>query len=287
MHGIIVLVGGFLLDCLLGDPHNPWHPICLIGYLISFLEKKIRKLFSKQPKGEFYGGLVMVVLVLFISTAVPIVLLKAAKWIHPYLALVLEIIMCYQLLAARSLKDESMKVYHALHQHDIEGARKAVSMIVGRDTQRLDAAGIAKAAVETVAENASDGVIAPMIFIAIGGVPLGFFYKAVNTMDSMVGYKNEKYLYFGRAAAKLDDVMNYVPSRISGLLMVASAALTGGDAKRAWHIFCRDRYNHASPNSAQTESVCAGSLGIQLAGDASYFGKTVKSAIINRRLEMR
>ena len=185
MHGIIVLVGGFLLDCLLGDPHNPWHPICLIGYLISFLEKKIRKLFPTQPKGEFYGGLVMVVLVLFISTAVPIVLLKAAKWIHPYLALVLEIIMCYQLLAARSLRDESMKVYHALHQHDIEGARKAVSMIVGRDTQRLDAAGIAKAAVETVAENASDGVIAPMIFIAIGGVPFGFFYKAVNTMDSM------------------------------------------------------------------------------------------------------
>ena len=172
MHGIIVLVGGFLLDCLLGDPHNPWHPICLIGYLISFLEKKIRKLFPKQPKGEFYGGLVMVILVLFISTAVPIVLLKAAKWIHPHLALVLEIIMCYQLLAARSLRDESMKVYHALHQHDIEGARKAVSMIVGRDTQRLDAAGIAKAAVETVAENASDGVIAPMIFIAIGGVPL-------------------------------------------------------------------------------------------------------------------
>ena len=284
MHGIIVLVGGFLLDCLLGDPHNPWHPICLIGYLISFLEKKIRKLFPKQPKGEFYGGLVMVVLVLFISTAVPIVLLKAAKWIHPYLALVLEIIMCYQLLAARSLRDESMKVYHALHQHDIEGARKAVSMIVGRDTQRLDAAGIAKAAVETVAENASDGVIAPMIFIAIGGVPLGFFYKAVNTMDSMVGYKNEKYLYFGRAAAKLDDVMNYVPSRISGLLMVASAALTGGDAKRAWHIFCRDRYNHASPNSAQTESACAGSLGIQLAGDASYFGMTVKKPTIGDAL---
>ena len=262
MHGIIVLVGGFLLDCLLGDPHNPWHPICLIGYLISFLEKKIRKLFPKQPKGEFYGGLVMVVLVLFIPTAVPIVLLKAAKWIHPYLALVLEIIMCYQLLAARSLRDESMKVYHALHQHDIEGARKAVSMIVGRDTQRLDAAGIAKAAVETVAENASDGVIAPMIFIAI-----------VNTMDSMVGYKNEKYLYFGRAAAKLDDVMNYVPSRISGLLMVVSAALTGGDAKGAWRIFCRDRYNHASPNSAQTEAACAGALGLQLAGDAWYFGE--------------
>ena len=282
MHGIIVLVGGFLLDCLLGDPHNPWHPICLIGYLISFLEKKIRKLFSKQPKGEFYGGLVMVVLVLFISTAVPIVLLKAAKWIHPYLALVLEIIMCYQLLAARSLRDESMKVYHALHQHDIEGARKAVSMIVGRDTQRLDAAGIAKAAVETVAENASDGVIAPMIFIAIGGVPLGFFYKAVNTMDSMVGYKNEKYLYFGRAAAKLDDVMNFLPARISALLMVGTAFISGKsyNGKQAWRIWRRDNRKHASPNSAQTESVCAGALGIQLAGDASYFGKVVKKPYI-------
>ena len=282
MHGIIVLVGGFLLDCLLGDPHNPWHPICLIGYLISFLEKKIRKLFPKQPKGEFYGGLVMVVLVLFISTAVPIVLLKAAKWIHPYLALVLEIIMCYQLLAARSLRDESMKVYHALHQHDIEGARKAVSMIVGRDTQRLDAAGIAKAAVETVAENASDGVIAPMIFIAIGGVPFGFFYKAVNTMDSMVGYKNEKYLYFGRAAAKLDDVMNFLPARISALLMVGTAFISGKsyNGKQAWHIWRRDNRKHASPNSAQTESVCAGALGIQLAGDASYFGKVVKKPYI-------
>ncbi len=273
MHGIIVLMGGFLLDCLLGDPHNPWHPICLIGNLISLLEKKIRHLFPKNSKGELAGGVWLVVLVLVISTAIPTLILLVAKRIHPYLALALEIVMCYQLLAARSLRDESMKVYRALHQQDIEGARKAVSMIVGRDTERLDAAGIAKAAVETVAENASDGVIAPMIFIAIGGAPLGFFYKAVNTMDSMVGYKNEKYLYFGRAAAKLDDIMNYVPSRVSGLLMVASAALTGGDAKGAWRIFCRDRRNHASPNSAQTEAACAGALGLQLAGDAWYFGE--------------
>ena len=273
MHGIIVLVGGFLLDCLLGDPHNPWHPICLIGNLISLLEKKIRRLFPKSHSGELTGGILLVILVLVISTAIPTLILMAAKRVHPYLALVLEMVMCYQLLAARSLRDESMKVYQALHQQDVEGARKAVSMIVGRDTERLDAAGIAKAAVETVAENASDGVIAPMIFIAIGGAPLGFFYKAVNTMDSMVGYKNEKYLYFGWAAAKLDDVMNYVPSRISGLLMVASAAFTGGDAKGAWRIFCRDRRNHASPNSAQTEAACAGALGLQLAGDAWYFGE--------------
>ena len=273
MHGIIVLMGGFLLDCLLGDPHNPWHPICLIGHLISFLEKEIRHLFPKNQNGELAGGTLLVLLVLVISTVVPILILMAARLLHPYLALVLEMIMCYQLLAARSLRDESMKVYRALHRQDIEGARKAVSMIVGRDTERLDAAGIAKAAVETVAENASDGVIAPMIFIAIGGAPLGFFYKAVNTMDSMVGYKNGKYLYFGRAAAKLDDVMNYVPSRISGLLMVASSAFTSGNAKGAWRIFRRDRYNHASPNSAQTEAACAGALGLQLAGDAWYFGE--------------
>ena len=273
MHGIIVLVGGFLLDCLLGDPHNPWHPICLIGNLISLLEKKIRRLFPRSHSGERTGGILLVILVLVISTAIPTLILMAAKRVHPYLALVLEMVMCYQLLAARSLRDESMKVYQALHQQDVEGARKAVSMIVGRDTERLDAAGIAKAAVETVAENASDGVIAPMIFIAIGGAPLGFFYKAVNTMDSMVGYKNEKYLYFGRAAAKLDDVMNYVPSRASGLLMVAAASFTGGDAKGAWRIFCRDRRNHASPNSAQTEAACAGALGLQLAGDAWYFGE--------------
>ena len=273
MHGIIVLAGGFLLDCLFGDPHNPWHPICLIGNLISFLEKKIRHLFPKSPKGELAGGMLLVLLVPVISVAIPILILMAANRIHPYLELALETFMCYQLLAARSLRDESMKVYRALDHQDIEGARKAVSMIVGRDTERLDAAGIAKAAVETVAENASDGVIAPMIFIAIGGAPFGFFYKAVNTMDSMVGYKNAKYLYFGRAAAKLDDVMNYVPSRISGLLTVASAAFTGGNANRAWRIFCRDRYKHASPNSAQTEAACAGALGLQLAGDAWYFGE--------------
>lgn len=273
MHSIIVLLGGFVLDCLLGDPHNPWHPICLIGNLISLLEKKIRGWFPKSQKGELTGGVCMVILVLAISTAIPTGMLLIARRIHPYLALVLEIVMCYQLLAARSLRDESMKVYHALHRKDTEGARKAVSMIVGRDTERLNAAGITRAAVETVAENASDGVIAPMIFIAIGGAPLGFFYKAVNTMDSMVGYKNDKYLYFGRAAAKLDDVMNFLPSRISGILMVLASFFTGGDIKGAWRIFCRDRKNHASPNSAQTEAACAGALGLQLAGDAWYFGE--------------
>ena len=206
------------------------------------------------------------------------VLLLGAYRLHPYLGAVIESIMTYQILATKCLKVESMKVYQELKKGDIAASRKAVSMIVGRDTECLDETGVAKAAIETVAENTSDGVIAPMIFTAIGGPILGFFYKAVNTMDSMIGYKNEKYLYFGRTAAKLDDAVNYIPARISAWLMILAALLGGKDfdAKRAYRIYKRDRYNHASPNSAQTESVCAGALGIRLAGDASYFGKLVK-----------
>lgn len=188
--------------------------------------------------------------------------------------------MCYQLLATKALKDESMKVYERLKAGDLPGARKAVSMIVGRDTESLDEAGVTKAAVETVAENASDGIIAPMLFMAVGGPALGYFYKAVNTMDSMVGYKNEKYLYFGRFAAKLDDVVNYIPARLSGCIMAAAAVFVSLDAGEAWRIFKRDRYNHASPNSAQTEAVMAGALRVQLAGDAWYFGKLYKKKTI-------
>ena len=187
---------------------------------------------------------------------------------------------CYQILAARSLSVESKKVYHALKTQDVEGARKAVSMIVGRDTKSLTEEGIAKAAVETVAENTSDGVTAPLMFLMLGGAPLGFLYKAVNTMDSMLGYKNEKNLYFGRVAAKMDDVFNYLPSRVSAVLMIAAAFLTGMDAKKAAQIYKRDRRKHASPNSAQTESVCAGALQVQLAGDAWYFGVLHKKETI-------
>jgi adenosylcobinamide-phosphate synthase len=280
MRIIMILTAAFLLDCIFGDPHHNWHPVCLIGYLIAWLEKRLRNCFPKDQKGEQAGGCLLVLLVLVIATGLPVVLLVAVNRIHPMAALVLETLMCYQLLAARSLRDESMKVYDALHKNDVEGARKAVSMIVGRDTQSLDAAGITRAAVETVAENTSDGVIAPMIFMAIGGAPFAFFYKAVNTMDSMIGYKNEKYLYFGRTAAKLDDIVNYIPARVSAILMVLAAFVTGMDGKGAFRIFKRDRYNHASPNSAQTEAVCAGALGLRLAGDAWYFGKLYKKPYI-------
>lgn len=277
---IIALFGGFLLDLLVGDPHWMPHPIRLIGSVIAKCSKWNR---AELKKGEqFWRGVAMTILVVCLTAVVAAAILVAGYWLHPFAECIIEGIMTYQILATKCLKVESMKVYKALKKDDLEGARYAVSMIVGRDTQVLDATGVAKAAVETVAENTSDGVIAPLIYLAIGGPIFGFMYKAINTMDSMVGYKNDKYMYFGRCAAKLDDVVNYIPARISALLMIAVSFLPGKayDGKGAWRIWRRDRRKHASPNSAQTEAVCAGSLGVQLAGDASYFGKIVKKPTI-------
>lgn len=279
---MIAFVCGFVLDLVFGDPHALPHPIRLIGTLIAGLEKKLLKLKMRDEKKELYKGILLVVLILFSTGAVAALVLVVAYWLHPAAGIVVESVMTYQILATKCLKDESMKVYQSLNEQGLEAGRVAVSMIVGRDTNVLDETGVVKAAVETVAENTSDGVIAPMLYTALGGPVLGFVYKAVNTMDSMVGYKNDKYLYFGRAAAKLDDVVNFIPARISAYLMIAAAYIGGKafDGKQAYRIYKRDRRNHASPNSAQTESVCAGALGIQLAGDASYFGKVVKKPYI-------
>lgn len=279
---------GFILDMLLGDPYWLPHPIRLIGSFITLCEKWLRgKENEKEENGksdrkELRQGGFLVLLVLGAVLSVTAVLLLGAYRIHPYAGLLLETVMTYQILAAKCLKVESMKVCKCLKENDPEGARRAVSMIVGRDTQCLDEAGITRAAVETVAENTSDGVIAPMLYTALGGPVAGFFYKAVNTMDSMVGYKNEKYLFFGRTAARLDDLVNYIPSRISAYLMIAASFPAGRDfdGRRALRIYRRDNRRHASPNSAQTESVCAGALGVRLAGDASYFGKIVKKPYI-------
>ena len=245
----------------------------MIGHLISGVEKIIRSLFPSGKTGERIGGGLLVVIVVAVSMAVPGGILYLAYHISFYLGLAVESFMCYQILATKSLKVESDRVYQEIQTGDIARARKAVSMIVGRDTQNLTETGVVKAAVETVAENTSDGILAPMFYMAIGGPVLGYFYKAVNTMDSMVGYKNDKYLYFGRAAAKFDDVMNFIPARLSALLMILAAPLVKLDGASAWKIFKRDRLNHASPNSAQTEAVMAGALQVQLAGDAWYFGK--------------
>ena len=277
---LAALLTGYVLDLIFGDPRQIYHPIRIIGNLIAVLEKGIRKVFPKTSKGELAGGTVLVVLVVLICTAVPAALLGLAAWIHPVVYWLLASFWCWQILATKSLKTESMKVYAPLKEGDLPAARRAVAMIVGRDTERLTEEGVAKAAVETVAENTSDGIVAPLIFLALGGPALGFFYKAVNTMDSMVGYKNERYLYFGRTAARLDDMLNFLPSRISAWLMILAAAFLGMDGKNAKRIYLRDRRNHASPNSAQTEAVMAGALRVQLAGDAWYFGELYKKPTI-------
>ena len=273
MMTVWAVVGGFVLDALFGDPAWLPHPVVFMGRAISWLEAFLRPRLPKTPKSEVLGGAI----VAFCLPVCTLLLTGAVCWgaarLHPLLGLAVQMFWCGQALAARGLAQESTNVYRELIKPDLSAARKAVSRIVGRDTAALTAEGVTKAAVETVAENASDGVIAPLLYMLIGGAPLALTYKAINTMDSMLGYKNEKYLYFGRVPAKLDDVANYIPSRLAGLLWVAAAAFTGNSARGAWKIWRRDRRRHASPNSAQTESACAGALGVQLAGPAYYFGQ--------------
>lgn len=269
-------VTGFFLDFIFGDPVWLYHPVRVIGDFISIGERKLRGIFRKTEKGELAAGTVLWFLTAGFSFVIPFLALWGVQRLHPALRFLIESFWCYQILAARCLVRESGKVYDRLKEKDLPGARKAVSMIVGRDTENLTEEGVTKAAVETVAENTSDGVTAPLLFLLLGGAPFGFLYKAVNTMDSMLGYKNERYLYFGRFPAKMDDVFNFIPSRVTALFMIAAAFLTGADGKNAWKIWRRDRRKHASPNSAQTESACAGALRVRLAGDAVYFGKLHK-----------
>ena len=269
---------GFILDTIIGDPYKLPHPIRWIGSFISILEKLCRKI-AKSNTMLMILGAILVFIVVFVSGGITLLVLKLASF-NKYAYLIVSSVICYYMLAGKSLKTESMKVYKAFENNDTEGARKAVSMIVGRDTQSLTKEGIIKAAVETVAENSSDGVVAPLIYMLIFGPVGGVVYKAVNTMDSMIGYVEEKYFYIGKFAAKLDDVLNYIPARISGILVIISAFILRYDYKNAFMIFKRDRRKHASPNSAQTESAMAGALGVQLAGDATYFGVVHKKPYI-------
>lgn len=289
---IFAFIAGFVLDLLIGDPHFIPHPVRLIGSLISFLDKRLNcdaKYNISEKKLnliKYKRGMLLVFTVIFATFTMSVIIIVAAYSINLYAGVIAEAVMTWQILATKCLRVESMRVYDALRTDGVDAGRRAVSMIVGRDTSVLDAAGVTRAAVETIAENTSDGVIAPMLYTAIGGPVLGFVYKAVNTMDSMIGYKNDKYMYFGRFAARLDDVVNFIPARISAYLMIVAAFIGGRqfDGRNAYRIFKRDRFNHASPNSAQTESVCAGALRGRLAGDAVYFGKLVKKKYIGDRL---
>lgn len=237
---LIALVLGFCLDLIVGDPHGIPHPVVLIGKLISGVEKLVRRIFPKTVLGENITGGVLWLIVVSVSTAVPGAILWLCYRLTPWLGLAVETVFCAQILATKSLKTESMKVYTALKTGTLEDARYAVSMIVGRDVARLDRDGVTRAAVETVAENTSDGIIAPLVFLAIGGAPLGFFYKAVNTMDSMLGYVEPPYKNIGLVSAKMDDVFNFLPARLSALVMLAAGALLGLDARNGWRIFRRD-----------------------------------------------
>lgn len=281
VYGTIAIVLGFVLDLLFGDPIGRFHPVCLIGRLISALDKCLYRE-EQTDRQKFRKGLLLVTLVVLITAAVTGAILFLFLQIHIYAAFLAAVLLCDTTLAMRDLQLESMKVRRALREPEdaLEKGRQAVARIVGRDTQYLDEKGVMRAAVETVAENTTDGVVAPLFYLFLGGPVLAMVYKAVNTMDSMIGYKNDRYLFFGRAAAKLDDIANFIPARIAGLLWCFSAAITGADGKGAFRIWKRDRFNHESPNSAQTESACAGALGIRLAGDAWYFGKKKEKPFI-------
>ena len=272
MEILITAAAGFALDLLLGDPERVPHPVVYMGRAISALEKTLRRLFPKTDKGELAAGAVLAVVMSAGTLTLTALACFVLGKIHPALRWTAEIIWCWQALAMRGLRHETLMVRDKLDSDTLDAARRQVSRVVGRDTAALSPEGVTKAAVETVAENFSDGVIAPLFWMLIGGAPLALCYKAINTMDSMVGYKNEKYLYFGSTPARLDDLANLIPARISAALLILSAALCGNDAKNAYKIWRRDRRKHESPNSAQTESAMAGALGVRLAGPASYFG---------------
>ena len=278
------IIIGFFLDCIFGDPRTITHPVQRIGQFIQFMEKKCRAFSKGDEKKEFFAGGVLLVSTVVVTYSVVSVILYFTNLIHPWLPMVLETFFIYQILASKSLATETVKVYKKLKENDLVGARKAVSYLVGRDTAQLSKEEVIKAAVETIAENTSDGVIAPLFFIAIGGAPLGMAYKAVNTLDSMIGYRNKEYEYLGKCSAKCDDIVNFIPARISAILLIAVASCLGYDGRQAIGIYARDRYAHLSPNSAQTESVVAGALNIQLGGTHHYFGKPVEKPTIGDNL---
>ncbi|NLA87219.1 MAG: cobalamin biosynthesis protein CobD [Clostridiales bacterium] len=280
MLSLIALAIGFILDLIIGDPIGWPHLILGYGKLIPFFERVLRRVFPKTERGEFTAGVFLVVIMCVISLGASVGMLILCQLVHPYLRIAVESIMIWQCLSLRSLQVASLTVYKPLKDADLPEARKAVAEIVGRDTECLDECGVTRAAVETVAENTGDGIIAPLLFMAVGGGALGVWYKAVNTMDSMVGYKNDKYMFFGRAAAKFDDVVNFIPARLAGVLMALAAYFAKLDGKNAWRIFKRDRLSHKSPNSAQTEAACAGALHIRLGGDGYYFGQLVRKPTI-------
>ena len=267
---------GLVLDFIIGDPNNPFHPVRIIGSLGIKLENITRRVFKNLKISGFVTWLGVILITFLVNSLI----FRLAFSISNIFGIIIEGILLYFCISSKGLKVEGLKVIKVLESGDIEGARKQLSYIVGRDTKVLDEEGIIRAVIETVAENTSDGIIAPLLFGALGGAPLAMTYKAVNTCDSMFGYKNDKYIDFGFVPAKMDDLFNYIPARITGYLVIFAAFILGLDYKKSYRIYKRDRYNHTSPNSAHPESAVAGALGIRLGGANYYFGKIVEKPTI-------
>lgn len=267
---------GLVLDFIIGDPNNPFHPVRIIGSLGIKLENITRRVFKNLKISGFVTWLGVILITFLVNSLI----FRLAFSISNIFGIIIEGILLYFCISSKGLKVEGLKVIKVLESGDIEGARKQLSYIVGRDTKVLDEEGIIRAVIETVAENTSDGIIAPLLFGALGGAPLAMTYKAVNTCDSMFGYKNDKYIDFGVVPAKMDDLFNYIPARITGYLVIFAAFILGLDYKNSYRIYKRDRYNHTSPNSAHPESAVAGALGIRLGGANYYFGKIVEKPTI-------
>ena len=281
----VIIIIAFILDCIIGDPQNPFHPMRIIGSGIALGIKVYKKTKTTGSAMQFIMGALLSLIIISLSYTITWLITQSFYYLNNWVGLFVEGVICYFLIAPKALKDESMKVYRSLNTGDINDAKRNLSFIVGRDTKDLGVPEIVKATVETISENLSDGVIAPLIFISIGGAPLGMAYKAINTLDSMIGYKNEDFMYFGKFAARFDDVVNFIPSRISAFLMIFGSVFVGGDIKNAVRIYLRDRHNHKSPNAAQTESVCAGALRIGLGGDSYYKGVLVHKPTIGDSID--
>ena len=263
----------YVLDLIFGDPQNVIHPVQVIGKTISAGEKVLLR-----KKYKFLAGAVLNIFTVSITYTLMYLISKSVK--ISVFFMIIEIYLMYTIFSINSLAREGNRVYRILKEGDIEKARKDLSYLVSRDTEMMDEKMIIRSTMETISENTVDGIVAPMFYMFLGGMPLAMAYKAINTLDSMVGYKNEKYMEFGKFSAKVDDVANFIPARITGILIVLASMILGYDYKNSLKIFIRDRKNHSSPNSAHSEASVAGALRVQFGGKVSYFGKEIDKPTI-------
>ena len=269
----------YVLDLIFGDPQNIIHPVQIIGRMINIGEKSLLgKKYKSDRKYKFFAGMILNITVISLTYGITYLIRRTSE--NSIIFTIAEIYLMYTVFSINSLAREGNRVYNILKEGNIERARKDLSYLVSRDTETMDEKMIIRSTMETISENTVDGIVAPMMYMFLGGLPLSMTYKAINTFDSMVGYKNEKYMDFGKFSAKLDDVANFIPARITGILIVIASMILGYDYKNSLKIFIRDRKNHSSPNSGHAEAGVAGALGVQFGGKVSYFGKEVDKPVI-------